>query len=127
MEILKISALALCAVILIITVKNYKSEIGLLVAIACSIVILYIVIDNLKYAFAYFSEFYSNLKVGKAYYPIVIKTLAIAYVTEFTSQLCKDSGETSVASKVELAGKIMIFCVSIPIFSSVFNLLESFL
>ena len=127
MEILKIAALALCAVMIIVLVKNYKPEFGIFVAIGCSVLILYFLVDSLKYAFSYMSQLYDKLDYGKTYFPIIIKVLAIAYITELTSQLCKDAGESSIASKVELAGKIIIFCVAIPVFISILNLVEQLL
>lgn len=127
MEILKIAALALCAVMIIVLVKNYKPEFGIFVAIGCSVLILYFLVDSLKYAFSYMSQLYDKLDYGKTYFPIIIKVLAIAYITEFTSQLCKDAGESSIASKVELAGKIIIFCIAIPVFISILNLVEQLL
>ena len=127
MEILKIAALALCAVMIIVLVKNYKPEFGIFVAIGCSVLILYFLVDSLKYAFSYMSQLYDKLDYGKTYFPIIIKVLAIAYITEFTSQLCKDAGESSIASKVELAGKIIIFRVAISLFISILNLVEQLL
>lgn len=127
MEILKIAALALCAVILITLVKNYKPEFGVFVAVGCSVLILYFLVDSLKYAFSYLSQLYDRLDYGKSYFPIIIKVLATAYITEFTAQLCRDCGESSIASKVELAGKIIIFCVAIPVFISILNLVEELL
>lgn len=127
MEILKIAALSLTAVILITVVKSYKKEFAIPTAIGCGILILYFLLDSMKYGFSYISDFYNKLEYGKAYYPIIIKTLAIAYITEFTSQLCKDAGENSIATKVELAGKIFIFIVAIPVFASIFSLVNKLL
>ena len=127
MEIIKIAMLALCAVALILLVKNYKPEFGLFTVIACSIVILYFLLDSLRYGFSYMAKLYDGLNHGKTYFPIIIKVLVIAYITEFTSQLCKDAGESSIASKVELAGKLIIFCVAIPVFTSIFELVEELL
>ncbi len=127
MEILKISAVALSAVILIVIVKNYKPEYGILTTLGCSILLLYLLTDSLKYGFAYISKLYNDLENGKTYFPILIKVMIIAYITEFTSQLCKDTGETSIASKIELGGKILIFCVAIPIFSSILQLVDNLL
>ncbi len=127
MEILKIAALALCAVMLIVLVKNYKPEFSVFTAVACSVLILYFLADSLKYAFVYLSQLYGQLAFGKAYFPVIIKVLAIAYITEFTSQLCRDAGEGSIASKVELAGKVIIFCVAIPVFVSILDLVEQLL
>ena len=127
MEILKIAMLALLAVALITLVKSYKPEFGIYVVIACSVLILYFMIDSLKYAVAYVSGLYEKLEYGKGYFPIIIKVLVIAYITEFTSQLCKDAGETSISTKVELAGKVIIFCVAIPVFVSIISLVEELL
>ena len=124
---IKIAALALCACILIALVKSYKPEYGMLTAFACSILIIYFLVDSLKYGFSYLADLYDGLEYGKSYFPIILKVLAIAYITEFTSQLCKDAGEQSIASKVELAGKIIIFCVAIPVFTSIFQLMEELL
>ena len=115
------------AVVIIVLVKNYKPEFGILTAIGCSLLILYFLADSLKYAFSYISDIYSRLEYGNSYFSIIIKVLAIAYITEFTAQLCKDAGENSIASKVELAGKVIIFCVAIPVFISILNLVEQLL
>ena len=56
---------------------------------------------------------------------MILKVLVIAYATEFTSALCEDAGEKSIGTKVELAGKIGIFFVAIPVFTSLLNLLDS--
>lgn len=127
MEILKIAALALCAVMLIVLVKSYKPEFGIYVSIGCSVLILFFLADSLKFAFVYITDVYGRLDYGKAYFPVIIKVLAVAYITEFTAQLAKDSGESSIASKVELAGKIIIFCIAIPVFASILKLVEELL
>lgn len=127
MEIMRIALLALCSVLLIIIVKNYKPEFGVPTALACGLLILYFLVDSLRYAFVYMSQLYTQLSFGKAYFPIIIKVLAIAYITEFSAQLCRDAGESSIAAKVELAGKILIFCVAIPVFASILQLVEQLL
>lgn len=127
MEIIKIALFALCAVALIVLIKNYRPEFGVLTAIACSILMLTCILDSLRYGFAYMADLYHNLDHGKSYFPIILKVLAIAYITEFTAQLCKDAGESAIASKVELGGKLIIFCVAIPVFTSIFQLVEQLL
>ena len=49
---------------------------------------------------------------------LLIKITGIAILTEFAVSVCKDSGETAIANKVDLGGKIMIVAMSIPIISS---------
>lgn len=49
---------------------------------------------------------------------ILLKITGIAFLTEFAVSVCKDSGETAIASKVDLGGKVIIIAISIPIISS---------
>ena len=52
------------------------------------------------------------------------KITGIAFLTEFTVSICKDTGETAIANKVDLGGKVLIISMSIPIIAS---LLETIL
>ena len=49
---------------------------------------------------------------------ILLKITGIAFLTEFAVSVCKDSGETAIASKVDLGGKVIIIAISSPIISS---------
>ena len=55
---------------------------------------------------------------------LLIKITGIAFLTEFTVSICKDTGETAIANKVDLGGKVLIISMSIPIIAS---LLETIL
>lgn len=39
-------------------------------------------------------------------------------MTEFSVSLCKDSGETAIANKIDIGGKVIIISMSIPIIAS---------
>ena len=121
----KIFAVAITAVIIISIVKVYKPEFVIEVTICASIILLYFIIEAIGYGIMYINDIYDNLTYGKSYFPVIIKVLAIAYVTEFAVALCKDSGEKTIASKVELAGKIAIFFTAIPVFDSLLQLLNT--
>lgn len=124
-EILKICAIAMVGIILIALIKSYKPEFTVEIIICVSIIILWAAADSLIYAFTYMENLYGQLSYGKEYFPVIIKALAIAYLTEFTASLCEDAGQKSIGTKVELAGKIAIFFVAIPVFTSLLNLLTS--
>ena len=53
------------------------------------------------------------------YLNIVFKVLAIAYLSSFCSEICKDAGENSLAAKVEFSGKLLILILAIPIMKTV--------
>lgn len=121
----KILAIAIASVVIISLVKAYKPEFTIETTLCASIILLYFIIEGLGYGISYISNIYSNLSYGKSYFPIIVKVLAISYVTEFAVALCQDAGEKTIASKIELAGKIAIFFAAIPVFNSLLSLLNS--
>lgn len=124
-EILKICAVALSGLVLIALIKSYRPEFTVPVTICISLLILWSAADSLRYVFTYMQALYSQLSHGNEYFPVIIKVLAIAYITEFTASLCEDAGQKSIGTKVGLAGKISVFFVAIPVFTSLLNLLGS--
>ena len=122
---LKICAIGIAALIIISIVKTYKPEFTVEVTLCAGMILLYFIIDSLKYGFGFIADVYEDLSYGKEYFPIILKVLGIAYITEFAAAICQDAGEKSIASKVELAGKIAIFFAAIPVFTSLLDLLNS--
>ena len=122
---LKICAIGIAALIIISIVKTYKPEFTVEVTLCAGMILLYFIIDSLKYGFGFIADIYEDLSYGKEYFPIILKVLGIAYITEFAAAICQDAGAKSIASKVELAGKIAIFFAAIPVFTSLLDLLNS--
>jgi stage III sporulation protein AD len=56
-----------------------------------------------------------NANVNMVYVETILKIIGIAYIAEFGAQITKDAGQGAIASKIELAGKILIMVMAIPI------------
>lgn len=108
-------------------VKNFKPELSIYVVLATVMVIFLMALDKLTSVFQFLSTVYEEMTYGKHFFPIIIKVLVVAYLADFTSQLCKDAGEGAIAGKVELAGKIAIFYLSMPILTAILELINSIL
>ncbi|GAV11026.1 stage III sporulation protein AD [Paenibacillus sp. NAIST15-1] len=51
------------------------------------------------------------------YLKTILKMIGIAYIAEFGAQIVRDAGQDGIASKIELAGKVLIMVLAIPIIS----------
>ena len=78
-------------------------------------------------AFEYFKSIYSELSIEQPFIPILFKVIIISYVTDFTAQLCRDAGEGAIAGKTELAGKVLILYLSLPILVSIIEIINGIL
>ena len=127
MDIFRIAAIGLCGVVIASMVKGYKSEFAIYIVITTVMVIFIMVIYKLTSVFEFLSAIYNQISYGKNFFPIILKVLAVAYIADFTAQICRDSGENAIAGKVELAGKVMIFYLAIPVMMSVMELVNKML
>ena len=60
--------------------------------------------------------------VGEGYFSVVLKVIGIAYLTQFGAQLCADAGEGAIASKIELAGKVVMMTVAAPVLTGLLEM-----
>lgn len=72
-------------------------------------------IDKLKNIIDLFNNLSSKIGANGEFIALLVKITGIAIITEFAVSICNDSGETAIASKVDLGGKILIIGTSIPI------------
>lgn len=118
MEIIKIIGIALTSVIIVIVIKQYKPEFAVYISLIASALILFLLLDKLSGIVELLNNLASRMNGASEFLKILIKITGIAFLTEFAVSICKDSGESAIASKVDLGGKVIIVTMSIPIISS---------
>lgn len=123
MEIIKIIGIALIALIIIIMLKQYRPEYALFISILTGILILFLVMDRLTGIINLIQSIEDKFSINTEFIALLIKITGIAFLSEFAVSICKDSGEAAIASKVELGAKIIIISMSIPIISSLLEII----
>ncbi len=127
MDIVKIIGIGITAVIVIIILKQYKPEFTVYVSIIAGAIILLMVMDKLNAIVDLLESITNKTGTGSTFLKILLKITGIAILTEFAVSICKDSGESAIASKVELGGKIIIISISIPIITALLELIINIL
>lgn len=118
---LTIIGLAVVSTALIILIKQHKPEYAMLISLACGILLFSMIIVSLVPAFEQVKSLMSRAAINSEYIKAMIKALGICYVTQLASDSCIDAGQTAIASKVDLCGKVFILLISLPLFE---NLME---
>lgn len=119
MEIFKILAICIITAVLAVVLKQQKGEYSLMVALAGGTVVILYILKGVSAPIEYINARLLNSGVNTEYFAVGLKALGIGYVTGFIADLCRDSGQASLASKAELAGKCAIFIISLPLISAV--------
>lgn len=127
MEIISIAALALIAVILLTILRQERPELALALSILVGVLIFFSVISKIGMVVSTMGSIANRAEVGTLHLSTLLRIVGVAYITEFAAQICRDANEGAVASKVELAGKVIIMVLAIPvvlvILDTVLNLL----
>lgn len=123
MEITSIIGIGLIGTILSITLKNYRPELALCSAAATGMAILFSVLPILDGIIADISELCAASQISTEFFKVIIKIIGIAYLTQFAAELAKDSGEGAIAKKIELAGKIFILAMIMPIIKNLLGVI----
>lgn len=118
MDIVKIIGVAFVALIIIILLKQYKPEFAMYASILAGVIILTMSLSKMSGIIDLLNNLASKTSVNGQFLGILIKITGIAFLTEFAVSVCKDTGETAIANKVDLGGKVIIIAISIPIISS---------
>ena len=124
MDIIKIIGIGLVSLIIIIILKQYRPEFAVYVSILAGIFILVLSISQISGVINLLKSLASKANINSEFLGIILKITGIAILTEFAVSICQDSGESSIANKIDIGGKVMIITISIPIISS---LLETIL
>ena len=114
MDILKIVGLGISATVFSVFIKRQKPEIALLLSLLTGMAILIFSFPYLKAVVDMFQNIAGQVGLKSGYIKLILKVIGIAYIAQFGSEICRDAGETSTASKIELAGKIIIMAISMP-------------
>ena len=121
MMILKVIGIAFTALILIILFRAGKSEMNTFIFLTAGILILFTITGPVKEIIDFLKTIADKANIDSVYIGIVLKILAIAYLTSFASSLCRDAKADSLASNIDFSGKIMILLLAIPILMAVMN------
>ncbi|MBR6689327.1 MAG: stage III sporulation protein AD [Clostridia bacterium] len=124
MDIFKILAFALVALVLILIVEKNNKEMGVLLILLASIGILVGVFSSIKEVITILKKLADGAGINSKYLSIIIKVTGIAYLVEIVKNVCVDAGNSSLATKVELAGKLSIAILTIPLITNVISLVE---
>lgn len=117
MDILQIVGLGIIATILSLVVKEQKPMFSFILATFTGVMIFLFLIGKISDVIRVLEGLAMKANLNIVYLDTILKIIGIAYIAEFGAQVTRDAGQGSIASKIELAGKVLIMVLAIPILS----------
>lgn len=124
MNILALTGAALAAAAVSVILRQYSREYGMYISIAVSVIVFAVVLSVVTPATELIKELSAAAGTDRKYISVLLKALAVCYITRLASDCCKDSGETAIASRVDFAGKIALLLISVPLFEAILGIVK---
>ena len=118
MEIIKIIGIGLISLVMIQILRQYKPEYSIYVSLIAGILILTLSLGQLSGIINLLKDISLKANINTKFLSLLLKITGISFLTEFAVSISKDSGETAIANKIDLGGKVLIIVISIPIITA---------
>ena len=123
MTIVQIVLAGVVCTILALAVKRNRPDFAIVVSVGASVLLVSMVLPQLRAGIGVIYNLGGFLDTRIPYVTLVLQILGIAYVAEIGSQICHDAGEGAIASKIEMAGKILIMIAAAPVLLDVLQMI----
>lgn len=115
MEIIQVVGLGFIVTILSLILKEQKPLFAFLLSTVTGIFIFLFLIGKISAVIQVLEQLAAQSNINLVFLKTILKIIGIAYIAEFGAQIVRDAGQESIASKIELAGKVIIMVMAIPI------------
>jgi stage III sporulation protein AD len=120
-DIVKIVGIGLLAGILINLLRQWKPELAIQLSVVTGAMLMLVMASRIVAVVEVLQSLGARAKIDQAYMGSVLKIIGIAYVADYGSQVLQDAGEKAVATKIEMAGKVLIMLLAIPIIIAILD------
>ena len=117
MDIIKISLLGVCGVMLGFLMKGTKPEYACFITVGIGLVIMGLAVGKIQEALPVDTEYISSL----------VKMVGITYIGQFASGICKDAGYSTTAAQIELFCKLSVMVLSMPVLMALLRTIQEFM
>ncbi len=127
MDILQIVLFATVGALLIMAIREMAPQVSFLLSLTIAVILFLIALQKVTGVLVPIEKLAALADVNILFFATIVKIIGIAYVVEFGAQIARDAGVTSIASKIELVGKLFIIILAVPIITAVVDTVQHLL
>ncbi len=117
----KLAFLGVIIVLMAAPFKLVKPEFSVYLGFTGTLLVFFCIVDKIRAVVEHIQNFQKYIPIESTYFSILLKMIGITYITEFSSDICKDAGYGALANQIGIAGKVTLISLSIPAITSLFT------
>ena len=127
MDIVKVSIMGICGMMLGFILKETRPEFAALVTMMTGFLILGLAAGKVSYLFETLERLRQSLPVDGSYITSLVKIIGITYIGQFSSAICKDAGHQAISAQIDLFCKLSVMVLSMPVLLAILDTISEFL
>ena len=125
MNIVTVVVIGAIGTVISVVLKQYKPEYAIFISIITVIIILSFIISAVLPVITDMKSLLGRAGISTEHLSALVKSIGICYLSQFVCDVCRESGQTAIASKVELAARVSICVIALPLFKELISVIET--
>jgi stage III sporulation protein AD len=117
----------LCGAMLAVVLRSWRPELALCLSLAAGVVVLILLLGQIAPLLAAVKRLTAAGGLSTDHLTVVLKAAGICLLTQLTADTCRDAGESSLAGKAELVGRVLLLLLAVPLFEEILALVTGLL
>lgn len=117
----------LCGALLAVVLRGWRPELALCLSLAAGAVVLLLLLNQIAPLLAAVKRLVAAGGLSGDYLTVVLKAAGVCLLTQLTADTCRDAGESALAGKAELVGRVLLLLLAVPLFEEILALVTGLL
>ncbi len=115
----------LCAAMLAVVLRTQRPELAMCLGLAAAVAVAMLLVRQIAPLISTMRRLLSITSLPTDGFGVVLKSAGVCLLTQITADTCRDAGETALASKAELAGRVLMLMLAVPLFEELLTLVTT--
>ena len=120
---IKVAAVAVTGAVLGLVIKKNSPEMAIMLTISLALLALFLAFDTIRSVTDFIKSLANAAQISPAVLTVVFKAVGISIITKLSADVCRDAGQSSVASGIELTGAFAALYIALPLFKTVMDMI----
>ena len=114
----------LCAAVLATVLRAQRPELALGLSIRAGVLVVGVLFKQLTPLLASLRRMMTVGGLSDGVLTVVLRAAGVCFVTQWAADTCRDVGQTALAGKAELTGRVLLLLMTVPLFEQVLALVS---
>ena len=115
--------LLLCGAVLTAVLRSQRPELAVCLSLVAGVLVVGMLLSQLSPLMTALRRMMALGGVGENHLSVVLRGAGICLVTQLAADTCRDAGDSALAGKAELTGRILLLLLAVPLYEEILTLI----